>query len=167
MTTTAVAATGLGGQTNEQRKDKDLIPVEEAVSILPEASLALPALKKKSGKKGKKFADKALMLKLVEEIGDRENERIQLKTQKDVEKLKIIVAREAIAAKKKESKKERLERIKESLKRKNEQSDELKPSKDDNKGGKKHQKSKVEKSSDKDSKKKPFKKTGKKVSFKE
>lgn len=115
---------------SELDDDKDFIPVETALNNLPSAELSLPA-KKKSGKKGKIFIDKATMLRLIEEIGDKENERIQIKTAKDVEKLKISALRDAAAARKKENKQERLRRIKESLRQKKAAEDE--PSRDDKK----------------------------------
>lgn len=117
--------------------DKDLIPVEAALSNLPPAELALPAKKRPTGKKGKIFADKSTMLKLIEEIGDRENERIQVKQNKDCEKLKIMEAREAIAARKKENKQERLKRIKEALRKKQEREE---GEEGDKNGGKKDSK---------------------------
>jgi hypothetical protein len=108
--------------------DKDLIPVETALKNLPSAELSLP-VKKKPRKKGKIFVDKVTMLRMIEEIGDRENDRIQIKTAKDVEKLKISALREAAAARKRESKQERLRRIKESLRQKKAAEEE--PSRDD------------------------------------
>lgn len=163
--------------------DKDLIPVTEAVERLPPAALAQPALKRPSGKKGKIFADKSHMLKLIEDIGDRENERIQLKRERDSEKLKIMEAREAVAARKKETKQERLKRIKEALRKKQER--EEADEDPDNKHGKNGKHGKNNKDSKKDNKnnkkdfnksvsvKKPTGKSGKdngkgrKVSFKE
>lgn len=109
--------------------DKDLIPIESALKNLPSSELSL-SVKKKPMKKGKVFIDKATMLRMIEEIGDKENDRIQIKTAKDVEKLKISALREAAAARKKETKQERLRRIKESLRQKKAAQDE--PTRDDN-----------------------------------
>lgn len=117
--------------------DKDLIPMEQAIDNLPSVELSLP-VSKKSGKKGKIFADKSTMLRLIEEIGDKETDRINFKISRDVEKLKVVALREAVASRKKENKQERLRRIKETLrqKRASESAPERKTDSDEKSGGK-------------------------------
>lgn len=76
-----------------------------------------PAVKGK-GKKGKKFADQAYMLSLVDSINKIQEEQIQSRLGHEAEILKRLVRRDQVRKRSREDKKERVTKMKDKLRQK-------------------------------------------------